>query len=237
MNAMAITSKIIKSLYAKSGNICAFPGCNRRLVEESNQSQIAHIISQQKNGPRHIDGYNGGNYDIEDNLILLCAIHHHQIDDNPDNYPIEWLRKIKKEHEAYISELLRPSNITQEFINDFLKICQDNHINKLLYDLNIGASYNDQLLDYADDCYGNLKLLLDNSRTIEIDRNVFSELYQFALTLDNLYSNVALCYNPISMDKNIAAFISGTPNEISHELKEQQKWLQNTYSKYRFKNI
>lgn len=231
---MAITNKIIKSLYAKSGNICAYPGCNCLLVEESNQSQIAHIISQQRNGPRHIDGYNGGNYDIEENLILLCAKHHHQIDDNPDDYPIEWLKKVKKDHEEYVSKSLQPSNTTQKFIDDFLKICQANHIDKLLYELTIDASFNAQLLDYADDCYNDLQLLLTSPQTVEIDRSIFTELFQFASVLDNMYSNVAMCCQPNTIDNNIATFLPNRPSEILSELREQQKWLQNTYSKYRF---
>ncbi|MBD5111293.1 MAG: HNH endonuclease [Ruminococcaceae bacterium] len=231
---MAIPNKIIKILYAKSGNICAFPQCTNPLSTGINHSEIAHIVSPKKNGPRHIDGYNGGNYDVEENLILLCPIHHHQIDTSPEDYPIDLLQDIKKAHEEYVSRSLQPLNPTQEFVNDFLKICQDNQINELLYDLNIGASFNDQLLYYSDACYAALKPLLNSPQTVEVDKKIFTELSQFAETLENMYSNVAICCQTISIDSNIATFLPNIPNENLCILREQQKWLQNTYSKYRF---
>lgn len=234
---MAIPSKTIKSLYAKSGNICAFPGCNCPLVEKSNQSQIAHIISQQKNGPRHIDGYNGGNYDIEDNLILLCSIHHHLIDDNPDDYPIEWLREIKKDHEEYISKSLQLSSTDQNFINDFLEICQANHIEEIICSLPIGASFYGKLLEYEYICYNELIQLLQSPQSVRINKDILSELFNFIYTLNDLYRKVAECYIPNPSNADIFVLLSNTSSETLYKLREIQEWLIKTYSKYRFTNL
>jgi hypothetical protein len=43
--------------------------------------------------------------DDHTNLILLCKLHHKEVDDNPKRYTIEELRRIKREHRAWIASL------------------------------------------------------------------------------------------------------------------------------------
>lgn len=234
---MAIPNKIIKMLYAKSGNICAFPQCNNPLSTEINQSQIAHIISPKKNGPRHIDGYNGGNYNVEENLILLCPVHHHQVDTNPYDYSIEWLQNIKKLHEEHVSKSLQPLNADQVFINDFLEICQANHIEEIICHLTIGASFYSILFEYKESCYNKLIQLLNSPQSVRINKKILSELYDFVNVLNDLYGKVAECYMPAPSNIKIAVFLSNTPSETLDELRKIQEWLRKTYSKYRFTNL
>jgi hypothetical protein len=40
-----------------------------------------------------------------DNLILLCAVHHKVVDSDPGTYSVEWLRKMKLDHEAQATHL------------------------------------------------------------------------------------------------------------------------------------
>ncbi|MDP2863803.1 MAG: HNH endonuclease [Desulfobacterales bacterium] len=66
--------------------------------------EMAHIVGQSQNGPR-------GNHDLTDrdsydNLILLCPTHHVEIDKNFTAWPVEGLRAIKADHEAWVSEQL-----------------------------------------------------------------------------------------------------------------------------------
>lgn len=43
---MGITTQTKNALYAKSGNQCAYPGCNQTLINEGiNSSNICHIVS------------------------------------------------------------------------------------------------------------------------------------------------------------------------------------------------
>lgn len=107
---MAITDKTRKILWAKSGNRCAI--CKTELIMDSNAENKTivgdecHIISKQPNGPRaNLDI--SINHDDYENLILLCKIHHTVIDDNPKDYPIDKLKKIKKEHEDWVKEELK----------------------------------------------------------------------------------------------------------------------------------
>lgn len=48
MNSRQIPARIVKELYAKSGNCCAFSGCNEQLFEDANVGQICHSQISEK---------------------------------------------------------------------------------------------------------------------------------------------------------------------------------------------
>lgn len=102
---MRITDPTRNALYAKSGNRCAYPGCNKELItDDTNNSNICHIISRKPNGPRHDPKYI--DYDNEENLILLCRNHHNEVDKNVEKYSVDILHDMKKIHEQLIREVL-----------------------------------------------------------------------------------------------------------------------------------
>jgi hypothetical protein len=54
-----IPPKEVKILCLRSGNVCAFPGCDRRLVEPGTNTddpavlgEMAHIVGEKRRGPR-----------------------------------------------------------------------------------------------------------------------------------------------------------------------------------------
>ena len=65
--------------------------------------QEAHIISEAPGGPRHADL---PDYDVYDNLLLLCGNDHKPADDQWRHYTVEKLRQIKREHEAWVARRL-----------------------------------------------------------------------------------------------------------------------------------
>ena len=102
-DARYISNRVKKQLYALSGNECANPLCNNKLVypdDNAKDDQICHIEAASPDGPR----YNRNQTDDErrdyNNLILLCHRCHDMIDNNPDIYTVEILKKWKREHEA-----------------------------------------------------------------------------------------------------------------------------------------
>ena len=106
---MSISDKVRKELWAKSGNRCAI--CKAELFQsfDGNSFSIGeecHIVSSQNKGPRHVDNY--GDFDVFDNLILLCRNHHKIIDDaaNLPRFTIEELSRIKKDHEDWVNQNL-----------------------------------------------------------------------------------------------------------------------------------
>ena len=96
------TIKILKALFAKSGNRCAFPGCQHQLVDENNLfiGQLCHIEALSKGGPRFNLKKSITCINDYDNLVLMCYAHHKRIDDDPTTYTAESIRKMKDEHEA-----------------------------------------------------------------------------------------------------------------------------------------
>ena len=105
-----ISIKIRKELWGKAAGRCSM--CKRKLTldddRHTNISNECHIISEKKNGPRHIEGIK--DYNSYDNLILLCRNHHAEIDNNVNKYTVERLKEIKRQHEKYVNERLK-SNI------------------------------------------------------------------------------------------------------------------------------
>ncbi len=110
---MAISLRTHKILWGRSGNRCAI--CGTELVvdpscESDDPSVVgaeAHIVARSESftrghdsamSPKERDGYT--------NLILLCAVHHKQVDDQPGYYTAERLRQIKKSHEEKVRKTL-----------------------------------------------------------------------------------------------------------------------------------
>ena len=107
---MAISDRIRKLLWGRSGNRCAI--CRHLLSLDPTSSDPAsvvgdecHIVAQSVGGPR------GGciqpeQVDQEDNLILLCRTDHKRVDDQPNYFSSERLRAIKIAHETWVRTTL-----------------------------------------------------------------------------------------------------------------------------------
>ncbi|MGI8509874.1 MAG: hypothetical protein ACR2MQ_11170 [Gemmatimonadaceae bacterium] len=110
---MPMSDKDRKILWGRSGNQCAI--CKTPLVlsavgedAESIVGDEAHIVAQGKAGPRAAL-LRDDEVDTYPNRILLCKIHHKQVDDQPGSFTIERLHAIKNAHEAAIVERNRPN--------------------------------------------------------------------------------------------------------------------------------
>ena len=85
--------------------------CNKLLYldshygDDANFSENAHIHAVGKTGPRHADDMTQDEINNIDNLMLLCAEHHHLIDTKPENYLSDFLIVQKKAHEDRIRRL------------------------------------------------------------------------------------------------------------------------------------
>jgi hypothetical protein len=90
-------------LFAVSMNRCAFPGCSTPLISATGVvvGQVAHINAQSAGGPRYDASQTTEQRHGFDNLILLCAVHHIEIDadGNLGVYTVERLSAIKQAHE------------------------------------------------------------------------------------------------------------------------------------------
>lgn len=106
--------KTIKRLFAMSGNICAFPGCQLPIVESAGivTGEICHIRAQSKGGPRFDEAQTEDERHSFSNLILLCRHHHKVVDSQPDVYSVEVLQDIKAVHEKVMG---RPERMADSF--------------------------------------------------------------------------------------------------------------------------
>jgi len=114
-----ISLKEIKLVFGKSGNICAFRKCEKKLIEPGNSDDdasvvgdVAHIVGESRQGPR-------GDFPLEEedrnkypNLILVCKEHHKVIDDQPRTHSVAVLRQMKADHEAYVERQLTKKDTT-----------------------------------------------------------------------------------------------------------------------------
>lgn len=100
-------------LWVESGGRCEFNGCNDYLLtdtlslENSNLSNIAHIVALSPKWPRGNDPLSIERRNEVENLMLVCTKHHHIIDDNKlvGKYTKERLLQMKQVHEERILRL------------------------------------------------------------------------------------------------------------------------------------
>lgn len=100
MARKALTLETIRTIFARTGNQCAFPECTHPLVDEDNQfiAQICHIEAAARNGERFNETMTDEQRRAPDNLIVLCYRHHVKTN-NVQKYSVEALKKMKSTHE------------------------------------------------------------------------------------------------------------------------------------------
>lgn len=103
-NARNYSPLTIKKLYGLSGNECSFPGCSKKMVNQSTakNSNICHIEAANSDGQRYREAMTDKERADYDNLILLCIDHHTETDDEKI-YTVKKLKEMKDEHEAKIA--------------------------------------------------------------------------------------------------------------------------------------
>jgi|GEM_PF-303785 len=106
----------IKKLFALSGNQCAYPECEQKVVDEYGTvvGQICHIEAAEQGGERYNSQSNDEERRSFDNLILLCANHHIKTN-NITEYSVEKLKNMKSNHERKHQENL--FHVSDEIIN------------------------------------------------------------------------------------------------------------------------
>jgi len=100
-----VSGSVAKILRAKSGNMCAFPGCKNNLITPDGRllGEICTIKSITASGPRGSAVADFSEYYSEKNLIYLCPTHHRLVDIEPEIYTVDFLLNIKLKHEKKIS--------------------------------------------------------------------------------------------------------------------------------------
>ena len=116
---MSISEKSIKLLWANAAGRCSFPGCGRNLTGQGDEGtsyttgEMAHIKGDKPKSNRHDENQDAKDRDSYSNLILLCPIHHTEIDkpENEKKYSVEWLLDQKKQFEIWVIQSLLTEEI------------------------------------------------------------------------------------------------------------------------------
>lgn len=182
------------------GGKCEFRGCEKSIVqdiltgEKSNFSNYAHIVASSANGPRGDKFLSSKLSNDENNIMVLCRDHHKEIDDFPEKYTVNILKDMKREHEAYIKDLM---NITKESsvigvkytanISDRVTKINDEDIRKCAFRQN---KY----------CKGEIINLSDN----KADERNNSKFYEFER--DNIKNNFFQCIKPLLKKEKVHKF-------------------------------
>ncbi len=65
-----------------------------------------HIVAKEGSGPRGDSKFPEHELNSYSNLILLCKIHHKLVDDQPGAHTVDYLQKLKANHETWVRETL-----------------------------------------------------------------------------------------------------------------------------------
>lgn len=111
------------AVWVRCGGRCAI--CNKYLLEggltyrEVSLGELAHIVGQQETdgSPRGKAELSSNERDLADNLMLLCADEHDEVDDRDalDIFTVDKLRSLKQAHEdriRYVTGLAEDRNTT-----------------------------------------------------------------------------------------------------------------------------
>ncbi len=100
MSRLAPKFDVLRALFARSGNRCAFPGCTAPLINDRNQfiAQVCHIEAAEPGGERYSSTQTDEERRCYANLLLLCYPHHVETDD-VTQYSAQRLRQMKAAHE------------------------------------------------------------------------------------------------------------------------------------------
>lgn len=129
--------KDIQLLWGRVANRCSFPSCRIELSpvgDENTLGEMAHIVAKKQGGPRGDNKLPEEKRDNYSNLILLCPTHHTLIDKNANKWTVNALRKMKREHEDWVSSQLENNNIKLHTISneEFLSVQKEGwpHLHK-----------------------------------------------------------------------------------------------------------
>ena len=98
--------RTVALLFGLSGNRCAFPDCNNRVISDATDfdeaavnGHISHIYASSSRGPRPApEDFDPKALDGFDNLILFCGYHNNVVDNQPNTFTAEQIGVWKVQH-------------------------------------------------------------------------------------------------------------------------------------------
>lgn len=179
----------LRTLFLRSSNQCAFPGCAMELINSYGQyvGNVCHIEAAEEGGERYNPNQTDEDRRAYDNLILLCA-NHHRITDDVAIYTAPILREMKSNHENKVYGLVVEEAKISAFVNsthaETVNLPQNlNGIKNKILD------YFDQddlpgLVDHAQIYFSHFKGIPEATRTLFAQILLISESSDHCTTID-----------------------------------------------------
>jgi hypothetical protein len=239
------TKEVIRLLFGKSGNQCAFPNCSHKLFNEKNQfiAQICHIEAAEKGGER----YNFNSTDeyrrSYENLIILCYAHHVETND-VDDYSVESLKQIKYEHEKQFENANFQVNetalrqLSDEMNQYWIEIDRLNKVEHIFLDLAMEVNARKSFFELINSIHKTVYSIEDFLNLLKIsDESLFNELQELLKNKGinpNIFSDIPYYANPF-VDRNWELHNLGTGNHLNRlridlvhlEIKYLEEYLKN----------
>jgi len=130
----------LRELFLKSGNQCAFPGCEAVMMDDKGRfvGQLCHIEAALPGGER----FNPDQINEErrqfDNLMLMCY-KHHIITNDVEEFSVAKLQKIKEKHEI---------NHLEEDLDDKFDNEEDLSLKDIVNQIDKDSNYEKKLEEY-----------------------------------------------------------------------------------------
>lgn len=224
MARLAPKTDVLRALFARSGNQCAFPGCTQPLINEKNRfiAQVCHIEAASEGGERYNPEGNDEHRRSYENLLILCYPHHIETDD-VEEYPVERLLQIKRDHEQVFlksdfkideSELAKLSYDMEKYWSDIDRLNKLDHIfanSGLAMDVNGENSFFDVIASAYDAVNGLETLLESFHKSDEELKEDFEALIAKKGISPELFSDISYYDNPFE-NRNWESHNLGTPN-------------------------
>jgi hypothetical protein len=224
MARLAPKTDVLRALFSRSGNQCAFPGCTQPLINAKNKfiAQVCHIEAASEGGERYNPNGNDEYRRSYENLVIFCYPHHIETND-VDDYPVERLLEIKRQHEQMFlksdfkldeAELYKLSYEMQKYWSDIDRLNKIEHIfadSGLAMNVEGASSFFDVILSAHDAVNGIESLLKSFHESDESLKSDFEALLLRKNISPELYNDTPYYEHPFE-NRNWESHNLGTPN-------------------------
>lgn len=125
-------------------------------------------------------------------------------------------------------------DVTQLFVNDFLKLCNKYYIYHALYETDYVAPYNDMVFEMCDLFYNEITALLVSDKSLNVDKVVLRDIQQFKDGFEYMIMQAALCGYSNGGNVCVPRFPEDEREELETFFMNSRKELIKIYSKYKF---
>lgn len=224
MARLAPKTEVLRALFARSGNQCAFPECTQPIINTKNKfiGQVCHIEAAMEGGERFNLESNDEHRRSYENLLVLCYPHHIETND-VEEYPVDRLVLMKKKHEQMFeksdfkideAELTKLSHEMEKYWGDIERLNKIDHIfadSGLAMEINGDNSFFDVMASAYEAVEGIQNLLESFHNSDEELKSEFETLLSKKNIAKELFDDIPYYENPFE-NRNWEFHNLGTPN-------------------------